>query len=129
MISLVQCQPNFKFVLMSMHHHAFLSFFIFLVHKCFSSLKDLVCFIREFLLSIIICDIKTRQDWYNNNDDLPADDPPMCGSGRVGQVSWPPPPGNYSLFNLHRKIIAKICLRLLQLWQIQLSFRTPHPFR
>lgn len=33
-------------------------FFIFLVHKCFSSLKDLVCFIREFLLSIIICDIR-----------------------------------------------------------------------
>lgn len=128
-ISLVHYQQNYKFVLMSMHHQASHFFFIFLVHKCLSSLKDLVCFIREYLFSIIICDIKTRQDWYNNNDDLPADDPLMCGSGRGGgQVSRPPPLGNYSLFNLHIKIIAKICLRLLQLWQIQLSFGPPTPF-
>lgn len=90
-ISLVHYQQNYKFVLMSMHHQASHFFFIFLVHKCLSSLKDLVCFIREYLFSIIICDIKTRQDWYNNNDDLPADDPFMCGSGRGRGVRCPGP--------------------------------------
>lgn len=127
-ISLVHYQQNYKFVLMSMHHQASHFFFIFLVHKCLSSLKDLVCFIREYLFSIIICDIKTRQDWYNNNDDLPADDPLMCGSGRGRGVRCPGPhPWGIIVYSIYILKLSQICLGLLQLWQIQLSFRPPPP--